>query len=115
MKVISLAVVAMMILGGCVAGNLVTDFDAKIGNMADTVYSQKDCRAGLLSSLILVRSPSLEVKTSIASMVSMADPNSEAFKRCAYLGSVANAYRFMSGDLIKANTEILQAVMGMVP
>ena len=77
---------------GC-AGNstgIITQLDQTISSATDTVWQQKDCRAGLLASQVDVRNVSLETKTSINNLVKLADQNSEDFKKCYYFGSVFN-------------------------
>lgn len=93
---------------------LVTQFDTNLAKYTDMVWQQKDCRAGLLKSQIDIRQVSIETRTSIEALVSLANKESEDYRKCYYFGQTFNAYLFASKDVIAANTELINMLMGLV-
>ncbi len=100
----------ILMLGGC-ASKVITKIDTDVAKMADTVWQQKDCRAGLAKSLVEVRGASLEVKASVDKLVAAADQESENFKKCYYLGNWFNAIEFAGKD---EAGKLLPDILGLI-
>lgn len=115
-KVLAILTAVGILVIGCASSNpgLITQLDTTIGQATDTVWKQKDCRAGLLKSQIDVRQVSIETRTSIETLVKLANTESEEFKKCYYFGNVFNAYLFASKDIVAANTQLINMLMGLV-
>lgn len=102
----------MAILTSCgTIGKQIAKIDADVAKMADTVWQQKDCRAGLAKSLVEVRGASLEVKASVDKLVAAADQESENFKKCYYLGNWFNAIEFAIKD---EKDKLLPDILGLI-
>ena len=102
----------VLMLGGCGAtSKAISKIDADVAKMADTVWQQKDCRAGLAKSLVEVRGASLEVKASVDKLVAASDQDSENFKKCYYLGNWFNAIEFAAKD---EADKLLPDILGLI-
>ena len=109
MKIL-IILICVLSLTGC-AGSIISKIDADVSKMADTVWEQKDCRAGLAKSLVEVRGASLEVKASVEKLVLAADQESNNFKKCYYLGNWFNAVEFAGKDV---GGRILPDILGLL-
>lgn len=95
-----IVIVCVVILAGCgISSKIITKIDKDVETMANTVWQQKDCRAGLAKSLVEVRGASLEVKASVDKLVAAADQGTDNFKKCYYLGNWFNALEFAGKDV----------------
>lgn len=99
LKVLIVLLVCVALCGCGISGKIISKIDTDVETMANTVWQQKDCRAGLAKSLVEVRGASLEVKASVDKLVAAADQGTDNFKKCYYLGNWFNAIEFAGKDV----------------
>lgn len=117
MKKILVLLIAIVMLSGCSSfiSKQIKNIDADVATMADSVWQQKDCRAGLAKSLVEVRSASLEVKSSVDKLIEASNQDSEEFKKCYYLGNWFNALEFAAKDVKdRLLPDLLDLISGVV-
>jgi len=82
-------IIAVLLLAGCASGiksisKELGKSEKALGQRIDVVWKQKDCRAGIAQALIETRPRSLQAETSVKSMLTVADPMSEEYRKCYF-------------------------------
>lgn len=90
MKTIILLLLALLLVACSTTNQAVQHIDKDVLKTADTVWKQKDCRAGVVQAI----TEATQSKSSAAEKVQgFGDPKSETYQKCYYLVLVLDLYR----------------------
>lgn len=90
MKTLVLLFLVLMLVGCAGTNQTIQHIDKDVLKTADTIWAQKDCRAGVAQAI----TEAVQAKSYAAEkVVSFGDPKSEAYQKCYYLVLVLDLYR----------------------
>lgn len=90
MKTIILLLLALLLVACSTTNQAVQHIDNDVLMTADTLWAQRDCRAGVAQGI----TEAVQAKSYAAEkVVSFGDPKSEAYQKCYYLVLVLDLYR----------------------
>lgn len=97
MKMTLFIILAFVLVGCSTTNSIVQHVDQDVLKTADTIWKQRDCRAGVIQAI----TESRQVKSVTADKVqAFGDPKSDSYQRCYYLTLVANLYLTTADNLM---------------
>jgi hypothetical protein len=90
MKMFILFLLALLLVACSTTNQAIQHIDSDVLMTADTIWAQKDCRAGVAQAI----TEALQAKSYAAEkVVGFGDPKSEQYQKCYYLVLVLELYR----------------------
>lgn len=90
MKTIIILLLAFMLVGCAGTNQAIQHIDSDVLMTADTIWAQKDCRAGVVQAI----TEATQSKSAAAEKVQgFGNPKSETYQKCYYLVLVFDLYR----------------------